>query len=149
LLLKYRLNTNLANNEMASFEINDNHRRALASALQHVERTLKEFVRLVAEAQSRLPAEQTQELTRRIAIAQQQVKGFRLRFKLPEKRQRDPRWAIQVGVASLWEILEDCKSEPLRGYGEVPADTQPALDKEVQNLIDALQNIAAAARGKQ
>jgi hypothetical protein len=132
---------------MASFEINDNHRRALASALQHVERTLKEFVQLVAEAQLRLPAAQTQELARRIAIAQQQVKDFRARFKLPENRLRDPSWAIQVGVAHLWEILEDCKSEPLRGYGQVPEDTKPALNAEVQNLIDALQNIAAAARG--
>lgn len=133
---------------MASFEINNNHRRALASALQYVERTLKEFEELVAEAQSRLPATQTQELARRIALAQQQVKDFRLHFKLPEKHPRDPAWAIQVGVASLWEILEDCKSAPLRGYGEVPADTKPALDAEVQKLIDVLHDIAAAARNK-
>jgi tRNA nucleotidyltransferase/poly(A) polymerase len=133
---------------MASFEINENHRRALASALQHVERTLKEFVQLVAEAQPRLPAAQTQELAKRIVIAQQHVKDFRLRFKLPENRRRGASWAIQVGVAHLWEILEDCKSEPLRGYGQIPEATKPALDKEVQELIDALQNIAAAARSK-
>ncbi len=137
---------------MASFEINDNHRRALASSLQHVERTLKEFVQLVNEAgrhnPRQLSAAQTQELLKCIAVAQKQVDGFRARFKLPENRLRDASWAIQVGVASLWEILEDCKSVPLRGYGEVPAATRPALDAEVQNLIDALQNIAAAARGK-
>lgn len=87
-------------------------------------------------------------LFKRIAVAKQQVKDFRAQFKIQERQKRDPAWAIQVGVASLWEILEDCKSEPLRGYGEVPAATKPALDKEVQNLIDALQNIAAAARDK-
>ncbi|MCI0698626.1 hypothetical protein L0337_42335 [candidate division KSB1 bacterium] len=76
------------------------------------------------------------------------MKDFRLHFKLPENRPRDPTWAIQVGVASLWEILEDCKSEPQRGYGEVPEATKLALDTEVQNLINALQNIAAAARDK-
>jgi hypothetical protein len=132
---------------MTSFEINDNHRRALASAVQHVERTLKEFVQLVTEGRSQLPAEQTQELLKRIAVARQQVKNFRSHFKFPDNRRRDPSWAIQVGVASLWEILEDCKSDPLRGYGEVPEETKPALDTQVQNLIDALQNIAAAARG--
>lgn len=137
---------------MASFEINDNHRRALASSLQHVERTLKEFVQLVNEVgwhnSQQLSATQTQELLKRIAVAQKQVDDFRAHFKLPENRRRDASWAIQVGVAHLWEVLEDCKSEPLRGYGQIPEATKPALNEEVQNLIDALQNIAAAARDK-
>ena len=136
---------------MESAEISDNHRRAMASAMHHVENMLREFVQLIDESardgSPQLPAEKRQELLARIAAARQHVDDMRTRFKIPARRPRDPSWAIQVGVAHLWEMLEDCKSEPMRGYGEVPEATKPILDAEVQRLIDVLQNLAAAARG--
>ncbi len=126
-------------------ELNDNHRRALSSVLQIVEQTLNDFTQIIANAQ--LPAERSQAVLQKIAGARQKVKEFRSRFKIPNPRRRDPVWAIQVRVSRLWEMLEDCKSEPLRGYGEVPKDTKSALDTEVQNLINLFESIAAAARG--
>lgn len=137
---------------MASFEINNNHRRSLASALHSVQRMLNNFVQLVNRAGNpahrRFSPEQAEILRQKIAAAQQQAKDFCERFTIPAPRETDPAWSIQVGVAGLWEILENCKSEPLRGYGPVPEATKPTLDAEVQNLIDALQDIAAAARDK-
>ena len=138
--------------QMDSVQINANQRRSLASVLNTVEQRLKEFGQLVTEAgdhpQARFSVEQTQELFERIAAAQKRVDDFRSRFKIPERRPRDPGWAIRVGVASLWELLEDSKSAAMRGYGEVPEATKPTLDAEVQNLIDALQDIAAAAASR-
>lgn len=135
---------------MASFEINNNHRRALESALNHVEQVLHEFTWLInqsgAQSSSPLPAAQKQDLLARIAMVQQQVDDFRARFKIPARRPRDLAWAIQVGVSRLWEILEDCKADQMRGYGEVPEATKPVLDTEVQKLIEALENIAVTAR---
>ena len=136
---------------MASFQINDNHRRALEAALHQVEQTLDAIVQLVHEAgpgSQALPAKQKQELLEKIAVARKQAETFRVQFKIPKKRPRDLAWKIQIGVSRLWEILEDCKADKIRGYGEVPTATKPTLDAEVQQLIRALQNIAAAARSK-
>lgn len=133
-------------------EINPNHRRSLTSAMQTVQRVLNEFAQLIDEEsrsdQIQIDAKKAQELNKRIGAARQQLRAFCELFDIPMKRERDSLWAIQVGVASLWEILEDCKSEPMRGYGKVPEATRPVLDAEIQSLIDVLENIAAAARGE-
>ncbi len=137
---------------MNGVAINANHRRALAAAMQSVQRALDEFVRLIADdahsAQPQIDAERAQQLTRRINSARHQLQAFCRLFDIPMQKQRDPSWAIQVGVSSLWEILEDCKSEPMRGYGEVPEATKPILDEQIQAVIDVLENIAATARGE-
>jgi len=137
---------------MNTVTINANHRRALTAAMQSVQRALDEFVRLIADdAHSALPqigVERARQLTMRIDSARQQLRAFCRLFDIPMQKQRDPSWAIQVGVSSLWEILEDCKSEPMRGYGDVPETTKPILDAQIQSVIDVLESIAAAARGE-
>lgn len=131
-------------------EINDNHRRALTSALRMVQNTLREFVEIVVSASGptdrRFSSQQAKELLKRISQAQQQVASLSTQFKIPAIEETDPAWTISVGVASLWNILEDCKSKRLRGYGEVADSTKPLLDKEIQKLIEVLQEIAAVAR---
>ena len=137
---------------MNTVEINDNHRRSLTVAMQVVLRTLDEFVQLVARdgysVQPAIDKKRAQELMERIETAKSQLRAFCRLFDLHIEKRRDTLWAIQVGVASLWEILEDCKSEPMRGYGEVPQATKPILDAEIRSLIDVLENIAAVARGE-
>ncbi len=137
---------------MPAIEINDNHRRALSSVLQIVQHTLAEFMTLTAREDlcrdSRLTPEQVQELRRRISAAQEHLKHFRRVFDIPQKEDGDPLWAIQVGVSHLWELLEDCKSRRMRGYGKVPESTQPVLDRHVQELIDLVEAIAAVVRGE-
>lgn len=135
---------------MSHPEINDNHRRALTNAMRLVMRRLDEFVHLLADetrsGQSETEPEQIREISERIVISRQMVQAFCARFGLILENRTDPLWTIQVGVARLWEMLEDCKSGPLRGYGAVPAETQPVLDEEIQSLIDVIESISSAAR---
>jgi hypothetical protein len=88
------------------------------------------------------------EALKRITAAQQQVRTLKTRLNLPSRQETDPAWAIQVGVARVWEILEDCKSRALRGYGELPEATKPVLDGEIQSLIDAVKEIEIVFRVK-
>lgn len=130
--------------------LNENHRRALGAALKQVERTLDEFVRLLrSEEQRRPPASspsQLQAVLEAILDVQERIGAFRWRFTIPASPPRDLLWTIQVGASHLWEILEDCKAEKLRGYGEVPHAVQPALDGHVQDLIEAVERLAACTR---
>jgi len=111
---------------------------------------LEEFAQLVVKASKpshpHFSAEQAERVLEKIAVAQKQVDYFGQCFDIPASRKPNPSWVIQVGVSQMWEILEDCKSEPMRGYGKVPEATKPILDAEVQRLIDVLQDIADAAK---
>lgn len=138
---------------MAVFDLTNNHRRALASALNIVQRTLSNFMALAASdallRDPRISDGQRQELHRRITAAQERVRCFRRLFEIPEKDKVDPLWAIQVGVSHLWELLEDCKPRRMHGYGELPEPTRLLLDQEVQKLIDSVEAITNVVCNRQ
>jgi hypothetical protein len=137
---------------MQPVELNDNHRRHLGSAMHILRRMLDDFIRIVDEnRRSKSHAfseDQTKRLIANIAITNQIIDHLYVLFKLPTPREPAPDWSIQVGVARMWEMLEDCKSEKLRGYGDVPQTSISILDDEIQKLIDFIENIAETAKRK-
>ncbi|MFQ5706325.1 MAG: hypothetical protein ACE5HO_02695, partial [bacterium] len=129
-----------------TIELNENHRRALSSALREVERSIDGFEHLVESARAErateaLDAGKVLALVQSIELARQVLQKARSVLGVSDKKRVDPVWVIRVGVSRLWEVLEDCKSEQMRGYGEVPEASRQGLDEQIQALIDALQAI--------
>lgn len=128
------------------FDINNDHRRVLGSALKITERTLNEFVLLIKSALDSaitpLSPQRASMMLRKIEDVRKQIRDFRSLFNIHTQRQSDPIWTLRVGSARMWEMLEDCKSASLRGYGEVSASSRATLDGKIQNLIDLIQSIA-------
>ncbi len=135
----------------AHLALNDNHRRALRSAFKLVERTLEEFERLMEQAgreHTGLNGNASQAVREKIMASRALLSSIRERLGVDEPARVDPVWSIRVGVSRMWEMLEDCKSARIRGYGEVPEDSRGELDSQIQALIDSLEEIARAADGE-
>ena len=137
---------------MKTIEINENHRRVLGSAMRMLRRMLNDFIRIVGEdrrfKRNAFSEEQTKELLKNIETAQCNIARFITQFNLSTKREPAPEWSIQVGVARMWEMLEDCKSKRLKGYGELAEFSRSKIDNNIQNLIDIFNNIGDIARQK-
>ncbi len=131
-------------------DLNDHHRRSLAAALKIVQRTLNEFGQLVVLASGPtgrcFSPKQARELLTRITRTRQHLQSVSQRFHLPEDRPAEPGWTIRMGVAGLEEVLEGCKAERLRTYGEMDEATQSILDAEIHKLMDLLRGLADAAQ---
>ncbi|RMD94254.1 MAG: hypothetical protein D6813_02575 [Calditrichaeota bacterium] len=135
-----------------TIDLNENHRRALRVALREVERALEEFERLLDQTEKEkksdadVGSDRVAAVRAKIEATRGLLNGIRLHLGVSENRPTDPWWAIRVGVSRLWEMLEDCKSERMRGYGEVPQASKEALDHHIQQLIDALEEISKTAQ---
>ena len=131
---------------MDKTELNENHRRVLTTAMRLVMRRLDEFNYILEEearsGQSEIEPDRIREMSKRVAVSRQRVQAFCARFGLLPENRTDSLWTIQVGISRLWEMLEDCKSAPLKGYGAVSAEIQPLLDQEIQRLIDSIESIS-------
>lgn len=131
--------------EPSEIYLNENHRRSLASALRQVERSLESFTHQLANIPYETPGKNAEVIARtqqRINETLRLVNELRERFGIDDERRADPLWSIRVGVSLLWEMLEDCKSSQLKGYGELPPNSQFLLDRDLEELIRSLNEIA-------
>ena len=137
---------------MDKAELNENHLRVLVSTLRTVGRTLNVITHLIHDANRpnppRFSTEKTEELLRKIHEARQKADFIQALFNLPSQRIIDPAWEIQADVARMWEMLEDCKSKGLKGYGAVPDELKAFLDLGIQGLSEAIENVASCARSE-
>lgn len=133
--------------DRSDITLNENHRRALKSAFLQVERSLKSFTTQLADMKRQNNGANSMQVSRaqqKIAATERLLKELKIQFKINAERHVNPFWSIRVGVTLLWEILEDCKSKQLKGYGELTRESQVVLDGYLEQLIQSLNEIAQA-----
>jgi len=127
-------------------DLNENHVRVLKSGFDEIENVLHRFSSLLKRDETkRKDLSSIDDVTKSIESAHKVLGSVREKFGIRKSKKTDPMWIIRVGVARLWEMLEDMKSANLKGYGKISADMIPVLDEQVDKLIDAVEEIARAA----
>ena len=125
-------------------KLNSNHRRALAAALHEIERSLERFERSLSAAPVAHRTETSAALAK-INDLRALLAAFREEAEIPAESPPDPWWGIRVGVARLWEMLEDCRPGPMDGYGAVPSESRNELDRRLDELMQGLQELSRIA----
>ncbi len=134
------------NRELARMKLNSNHRRALAAAVREIERSLARFERSLSAAPA-AHRRATSAALEKINDLRALLAAFREEAEIPAESPPDPWWEIRVGVARLWEMLEDCRPGPMDSYGPVPAESRSQLDSRLDELIQELEELSRIAAG--
>jgi hypothetical protein len=66
----------------------------------------------------------------------------------PIRLRPDPRQKLEALVGEWWSTVLDCRSEVLRGYGEVDPATGPRLDPLVEELASFLLRLPSSPTGQ-
>lgn len=127
---------------MSEDQLSGPQRRSLFAALKMMEKSMNElgdltglprsshtvkFTDALSEAEADRIKEIIREIRARINIMFEQ-------YKL-KKEEIAMKQLINSKKAYLWTILEDSKSERLKGFGGFPADIKAEYDKEIEELI--------------
>lgn len=65
----------------------------------------------------------------------------------PSGLRPDPLQKLEALASEWWSTALDCRSEVLRGYGEVDPSTGPLLDPLMEGLAAALLNVGRSSPG--
>lgn len=66
----------------------------------------------------------------------------------PRTRRVDPRRRLESLASHWWSSVLDCRSQVLRGYGELADDTATRLDPVVDELADAMMALLSLLEEK-
>lgn len=66
----------------------------------------------------------------------------------PMARRVDPRRRLESLASHWWSSVLDCRSQVLRGYGELAEGTAPLLDPIVDELADAMMGLLSLLEEK-
>ncbi len=121
---------------------------------RHLEVSLGQILREIEEAavwfrRWPLPGSRQEETLRDLEAAQAQIRTMAGHLGLsPFRLSPDPLHKLEALASDWWSTVLDCRSEVLRGYGEVDPSTGPLLDPLVEELAATLLGLARHSREK-
>jgi hypothetical protein len=128
--------------------------RLTSSQRRHLEISLGQVLNEMEEAalwfrRWPLPGEsQDQVLAAMEALAEGIAEMTRDLGLRPAALRPDPRRKLESLASHWWETTLNCRSEVLRGYGELDPGTAPRLDPLVDRLAASLFRLAALGRDR-
>lgn len=145
---------------MAPILLHENHKRVLAATLRHVDEAMDQIEQLLTAGHEDAPTplltrivnplreDQITYLRQQVAVVRRMLASLVHLYDLQPTKELGVPWAIFVTMSHLWEILRDCTSKPLSGYGAVPEESKAVLDTTMEQLIAAVVHIGHYAMGR-
>jgi hypothetical protein len=133
--------------------LNEHQHRALSTRLRILDQELHDAEKLAKgklargelfDTKSDLTVDETEELLGLIANAREHVRKLRNRFDLLVQSQDARRWLLGH-FSALWAMMADSHAAGFKGFGDVSPELAPALDPEVDELIDILNKVKTLA----
>lgn len=132
--------------------LNANHRRRLGVAMALVDAAAARILDLLdqkpsgkgmTEMKQSVTAEERERL--RAAVERLQPLTLALAHKYGlERRSKDLRQVLVAELSQIWTTLENCRPRRMRGMGEVPAAVAAPLERDLEHMLAALEEIQRA-----
>lgn len=129
--------------------LNENHKRRLAVAMAMVDAAAARILDLLDEKGSpkamtvmkqSLSAEERARLQEAMKRLQPLALGFAHRHGL-ERRSKDLCQMLVAELSQIWTTLENCRPRRMKGMGEVPAAAAEPVERDLERMLQLLEEI--------
>jgi hypothetical protein len=130
--------------------LNENHKRRLLSAFQHMDRLLSQSLNAAASAPPGLYSRHFQDLSpselrhvqSNIEKIREQILGLLKKFEIALPAPTTPSsWILKTNLTSLDIAFEDLYPEKMRGYGDMDQSTAKDLTSEIEKIRKHLNQL--------
>jgi hypothetical protein len=132
--------------------LNENHKRRLLSAFQHMDKLLSQSLNAVAAAPPCLHALYIQDMSpselryvqSNIEKIREQTSGLLEKFQVALPPPSTPlSWILKTNLTSLDIVFEDLYPKKMRGYGDMDQSTAKDLTAEIEKMRKHLNQLLA------
>jgi hypothetical protein len=132
--------------------LNDNHKRRLLSAFQHMDKLLSQSLNAVAPVPPDLYTRYIQDMSpselrhvkNNIEKIREQILGLLEKFQIALPPPSTPSsWILKTNLTSLDIAFEDLYPEKMRGYGDMDQATAKDLTSELEKMRKHLSQLLA------
>ncbi len=132
--------------------LNDNHKRRLLSAFQHMDKLLSQSLNVVASTPAGLCSRYIQDMSpselrhvqSHIEKIREQILGLLKKFEIALPQPTTPSsWILKTSLTSLDIVFEDLYPEKMRGYGDMDQSTAKDLTSEIEKTRKHLSQLLA------
>jgi hypothetical protein len=132
--------------------LNENHKRRLLSAFQHMDKLLSQSLNAVASMPPGLYSRYIQDLSpselrhvqSHIEKIREQISGLLKKFEVALPPPTTPSsWILKTNLTSLDIAFEDLYPEKMRGYGDMDQSTAKDLTSELEKMRKHLNQLLA------
>jgi hypothetical protein len=133
--------------------LNENHKRRLLSAFQHMDKLLGQSLNAVASAPPGLYSRPIQDLSpaelrhmqSNIEKVREQILGLLKKFDIALPPPATPAsWILNTNLTMLDIAFEDLYPEKMRGYGDMDPSTAGDLTSEIEKIRKHLKQLLAS-----